>query len=197
MGRAAQNKRVLEEKLVPWTPFEEAFIPMTAEQLALSHKIRFGMSDLDAAVTATQLKNQKIWKNSRYQVNVEALESLTEGLPEMLWLMIKRLDQKPLGKEHFRDLQRIKNEIVGPECEGVELYPAESRLVDVANTYHLFVMHSTRYRWPFGLNQRGVDPNSVGGAVQEPFERDYPTTYNPEPEPGEEGGSEEDAKRQA
>jgi hypothetical protein len=33
----------------------------------------------------------------------------------------------------WRDLQRIKNQLVGPECEAVELYPAESRKVDTAN----------------------------------------------------------------
>lgn len=47
----------------------------------------------------------------------------------------------PLRPIHnWRHLQRIKNELFGPEREAVELYPAESRLVDTTNSYWLWVM---------------------------------------------------------
>ena len=35
-------------------------------------------------------------------------------------------------------MQKIKNAICGKEWEGIEIYPAESRLVDTANQYHMF-----------------------------------------------------------
>jgi len=38
----------------------------------------------------------------------------------------------------WRDFQAIKNDLVGPEWEAVELYPAESRLVDPSNRFYLF-----------------------------------------------------------
>jgi hypothetical protein len=40
----------------------------------------------------------------------------------------------------WRDLQAIKTMLVGPEFEAMELYPAESRVIDVANETHLFVV---------------------------------------------------------
>ena len=46
------------------------------------------------------------------------------------------------------ELQRIKNETVGPEVWCVENYPAESEVVNVANMRHLYVLDgppSTRF----------------------------------------------------
>lgn len=71
------------------------------------------------------------------------------------------LSIKPLSKERvsrWRDYQRIKNELVGPEHEAVELFPAESRLVDTADQYHLWVAADPTFRFPFGFHEgRFVD----------------------------------------
>jgi hypothetical protein len=69
-------------------------------------------------------------------------------------LNIARCDGEPCTS--WRDFQEIKNELVGPENEGVELFPAESRLVDTANQYHLWVMADPGYRFPFGYHRRLV-----------------------------------------
>ena len=69
-------------------------------------------------------------------------------------LDIARIDGKPCT--NWREFQRIKNELVGPECEGVELFPAESRLVDTANQYHLWVNPMSAFRFPFGYQTRVV-----------------------------------------
>jgi hypothetical protein len=53
-------------------------------------------------------------------------------------LAIKRADKKPIHS--WSVLQRIKNEIMGPERIAIEVYPKESELVDTANIYHLWVM---------------------------------------------------------
>lgn len=63
-------------------------------------------------------------------------------------LSIKRHDREPI--HDWRDLQRIKNDILGPECEAVELYPAESRLMDTSNQYHLWGSDDPTFRFPVG-----------------------------------------------
>jgi hypothetical protein len=40
----------------------------------------------------------------------------------------------------WRDLQRIKNELAGPERFAVQVCPPASRLIDEADMYHLWVM---------------------------------------------------------
>ncbi len=54
-------------------------------------------------------------------------------------LSINRLDGSPCNS--WMDFQQIKNELVGPEGEAMQLYPAESRLLDTDNVYHLFIFH--------------------------------------------------------
>ena len=54
-----------------------------------------------------------------------------------------------LGKlRNWQDFQTIKNELCGPEHEGIEIYPKMSRLVDATNVYHVFVMKDD-YEFPF------------------------------------------------
>lgn len=64
------------------------------------------------------------------------------------------------ARHDWRDFQRIKNELVAPEAEAVELFPAESRLVDTANHYHLWVF--PEYRFPFGMQAREVSGPQPG-----------------------------------
>lgn len=81
--------------------------------------------------------NEEVWMNDKYQVNVRRN---LDGFGEkecLTHLSIKRLDRRALPD--WRDFQKIKNQLVGEECEGIELYPAESRLVDGANQYHIWV----------------------------------------------------------
>lgn len=84
-----------------------------------------------------------------YIVTVE--EHVTGGGNRMFWLQIKRNDRLPI--HDWRDLQEIKNMIIGPEYEAVELYPAEERVVDEANQFHLFVMGDPEFRWDFGFSE--------------------------------------------
>ena len=63
----------------------------------------------------------------------------------------------------WRHFQEIKNELVSPDCEAIEIYPNEDRLVDTANQYHLFVFPKN-YNLPFGWNTRSVvKEEAVGG----------------------------------
>ena len=78
---------------------------------------------------------QHMWQNDLYVVISKVEDN------GFTWLSIRRQDRKPI--RDWRHFQRIKNELCGPEREAVELFPAESRLVDAANQYHLWV-------WPEG-----------------------------------------------
>jgi len=93
-----------------------------------------------------------------------------EDLGDVAWRSIKRRDREVI--RDWRDLQAIKNAIVGPEHEGFELYPAESRLVDTANQFHLWVFADPKVRLPVGFRERDVldaQTAAAQGARQRPF----------------------------
>lgn len=50
----------------------------------------------------------------------------------------------------WSDLQRIKDEIVGSERVGLQVYPPQSELIDQANMYHVWVLPEG-FALPFGL----------------------------------------------
>ena len=62
----------------------------------------------------------------------------------------------------WREFQLIKNALVGEENEAVELFPAESRLVDTSNTYHLWVHADPHFRFPLGMQDRITTSEPIG-----------------------------------
>jgi hypothetical protein len=82
-----------------------------------------------------------VWANDLYDVVVNQDGEITH-------LSIKRHDRAPV--RNWRHLQQIKNEVCGPDREAVELFPAEERLADNANQYHLWVLPSAT-RFPLGF----------------------------------------------
>lgn len=112
-----------------------------------------------------------LYKNDQYQVAVYMPDENEEvggqggDFPAMIHLSIKRIDRQPV--HDWRDLQDIKNQLVGEENEAVELYPAESRLIDSANQYHLWVLADPAIQFPFGFNGgRFTTEAGSGGSVQ-------------------------------
>lgn len=87
------------------------------------------------------------------------------GDAEFWHLSIKRHDREPMND--WRVMQRIKTEIAGAEAEGMELYPAESRVVDTANQYHLWVLIGAG-PLPFGFQAGARTDNESGGSRQRP-----------------------------
>ena len=108
----------------------------------------------------------RIYQNSRYQVHLRRYAAADDG-PDLVHLSIKRLDQAPLFP--YRDKMRLKDELCGSECEGVELFPARSREIDLANQSHLWVIDDVTFRFPLGFQERRVSDVSMGGARQEPW----------------------------
>lgn len=90
----------------------------------------------------------QVYRNNLYTVHVEQRSGLG-GKVMLTHLSIKRNGREPI--HDWADLQAIKNAICGPEAEAVELYPAESRLVNAANQYHLWVL-PIGLHWPVGFN---------------------------------------------
>jgi hypothetical protein len=72
--------------------------------------------------------------NNRYQVAIRKAED-HNGVPLKV-LSIRRQDRKAIMD--WRDLQWIKNELLGPEEEAIQIFPAESRLLDTSNQYWLW-----------------------------------------------------------
>jgi hypothetical protein len=153
----------------PWTPFERARIPASEVHTTMAE---YGLSEAEVQAAL----DGEFWLNSRYQVQKRGLPR-GQGFPTrpgqadgpwMVWLSIKRRDRLPIF--NWREMQRIKNELVGPECEGLQLFPAESRLVDTSNQYHLYCFLSAAVRVPFGFQDRLVMARPGGKAEQRPFE---------------------------
>jgi hypothetical protein len=96
------------------------------------------------------------WTNDIYSVhlNENYREHSFKGCT--LWeLSVERKDGRSI--HDWRDLQAIKNMLAGPEYEAIELYPAEDRVVDRVNQYHLFVIATKEGsdkppRFPVGCN---------------------------------------------
>jgi hypothetical protein len=129
--RQRQRRR---DSLPRWTPFERA-------------TLTDGPSDFGPLYKKDECV---IYVNSRYQVAVHPASSSNAYIR----LSIKNRDKST--RHDWRDLQRIKNELVGEDHEAVELYPAESRLVDMANQYHLWVFPKKDIVFNFGFYERRV-----------------------------------------
>lgn len=112
----------------------------------------------------------EVWGNNLYTVHVRHTDRYVH-------LSIHRHDRAPA--RDWRHFQRIKNEIVGPEFEAVEVYPSEARLVDTSNQYHLWViLDETGGATDLGIGFHDGRVTAVPddiveaypGAVQRPFE---------------------------
>jgi hypothetical protein len=89
-----------------------------------------------------------IFLNSRYQVAVYPVEHPPNGMPPFVHVSLKRLDN--IAITDFRDVQRIKSELIGPESYAFQVFPPESELVDTANQYHIYclVPYTEDGEWP-------------------------------------------------
>lgn len=105
----------------------------------------------------------QVWMNDLYIVHCRIQAADDPNDPPMYHLSIRNNDRST--RHDWRDFQRIKNQLAGPEYEGVELYPAESRKVDTANQYHLWCFPFTL---GFGLGARRMVTNYQETCEAEP-----------------------------
>jgi len=100
---------------------------------------------------------EEYWHNDVYTVAVRrhAKDPVFDTDGGMIQLGISSIDGS--ARHDWRDMQAIKNQLAGAECEGFELFPAESRLLDPSNYYTL---------WCFpGL--RGIRVGTLGRKVRD------------------------------
>lgn len=150
-----------------WTPFHRCDLEGFLDELGRrTGRVPVGEADVPIA----------IYQNARYEVHVHRFTKMPIGMT-VIQLSIKRRDKREI--HDWRDLQRIKNEIVGPEIEAIEIYPAESRLVDTANQYHLWCFpegHQVPVGYCDGRVVMAADSNAKTsmGSRQRPFEDGTP-----------------------
>lgn len=134
-----------------WTvkPPSDELIAAWMKALSVDREEALRRMALDAA-------SVQLWRNDLYQVEVREMRVMVgDEVHPWVHLNIRRVDGYP-GRD-WRHFQQIKNELVGPECEAVELYPAESRLVDSSNKYHLWACRQPGFRFPLGFPDRQVE----------------------------------------
>lgn len=159
--------------VVPWTPFEQCTVIRNPDGTTTP------INELDELTG----RPRAIYRNSRYQVWFDEVRT---QLGLVTHLSIKRNDRRVL--HDWRDLQRIKNELCGPEREALEIYPAESRLVDTANQYHLWVLEPGACV-PLGFFDGRLvndEENPAMQAKQRPYEPDNKPVNQKVPETIEE-----------
>lgn len=135
-------------------------MPMSREKYR-REMAKLGHSRKEVDKTLRDLKKQEQYANDKYIVAVT--RNIDNGFKlDMIELSVKRRDKEPIFD--WRDMQQMKNEIVGPECEGIQMFPAESRLVDTANQYWMFCFADPKVRLPFGFDVRRVseDCGNIG-----------------------------------
>jgi hypothetical protein len=145
---ALERARAYQLQESAWSEWEAVEIGTQYEDL--------GLSPPDAVV-----------QNNKYVVCVYRVKD-EEAL---IHLSVRRQDR--LAVHDWRDLQRIKNELLGEEVEAVELYPSERRCVDTANQYHLWAIPRPGVLFPFGYGDRLVVSRPfLPNAKQRPLETD-------------------------
>ena len=153
----------------PWQPLRRA--PAEAFE-AIARR----MSQRGKDIGLSYEGHDAYYDNDRYAVYVTFWRD-TEGnvLDAVKEISFKRHDRQ--WPNDWRDAMRIKNEVAGPDVEAVELYPAQSRVVDTANQRFLWCYPpGARPTWDgehligFPLGARVDDGEGPDlGATQRPF----------------------------
>lgn len=85
----------------------------------------------------------RVWVNDKYCVMARSI--ITE------WGRVDHACIRNVSSTDipWRDKQKIKNELWGEEYTAIEVFPAQSELVDEANMYHMWIFKD--YKLPFTL----------------------------------------------
>lgn len=143
-----------------WKPLQRAEFTSVENNRAVVEAVmaEYGVSREEAiAKIRSYDAGSEVWINDLYQVQLKRFMCEPLKMP-MVHLNIRRRDGAVMLHD-WRQMQLIKNQLVGEECEAVELYPAESRLMDEANKYHLWCLAVPGTHFPFGfeLGRRTID----------------------------------------
>jgi hypothetical protein len=150
-------------------------IPLPASEQLIEHTMEAMNLTRRRAIALMQSETAKadLWRNDVYQV-----QRHYDG--RFVHLNIRRIDGEAILRD-WREFQAIKNQLVGEECEAVELYPAESRKIDSSNKYHLFAAPDPTFRFPLGWDKRDVqdvDDRDQPGMKQRRLDVPCPTDHD-------------------
>lgn len=140
-----------------------ALAPSPAQQRTIEHARRVSrrlkpsrkhepMRKMEDPGEQARADEMEVWINRLYTASVMRHE---EGWPfgGGPWVKIGIHCPDGEARHDWRDMQAIKNDIVGPEWEALELFPSEDRLVDPSNMYILWCAP----RIPIGMEHRCVE----------------------------------------
>ena len=170
-----------EVKSTAWTPMQPVPNPYEAmgrgerrEAINNIYKIYKEMWKTDRSLskpTKRQAKRQFketckeiFYANELYQATVDYSKWDAKSREGYIYISLK--NHKRTTNVSWQHKQWIKNDICGEEMEAMELFPAESRLVNTANQYHLWVLDKI----PFGFNKRIVSSADVMGRGKQTIE---------------------------
>lgn len=148
-----------------WKPMARAkSLPLHPTRRAALTRWAHDLGHSPAAVEKliAEAEGAETWMNDRYVATIHPTAAWQDGWPNMAQLSIRRIDRKPI--HDWRHLQQIKTDIYGPSVEAVELYPNEKRVVDTANSFHLFVLTDPGSMFPFGW-QDGLRTDDDAAAI--------------------------------
>jgi hypothetical protein len=135
-----------------WRPLERAYVDpadYTTPKYRIFAELQMQQDGSTFEEAAAKLARYdeaaEYWRNDLYQVQTRRF-FCAEFQQEMVHINIRRIDGGPIFD--WRHRQLIKNELIGEECEAFEIYPAESRLSDEANKYHLWAFTDPQVRIP-------------------------------------------------
>jgi len=133
----------------------------------------------DPPMTEFKLADDRLVSTSRRYINNLYVATVYEPQPapgfpcKVIHISISRVDRS--NRICWRHKQIIKNKLIGPKHEAVELYPSRDRVVDGANQFHLWVLADSKLSFPFGYTtDREVMTQEearqdVSGVHQAPF----------------------------
>jgi len=139
--------------MIKWEPLQLAFGVSRAPD-----------TDLGKRMEQKNAKETQTFRNNLYVVHKRERPLFDkDGIEVGTVIQLSIHDHTRSTRRDWRHFQKIKNELLGPEEEAVELYPAESRLVDLSNEYSLWSIKG--WKWPIGYAERWVSEGGyeIGG----------------------------------
>jgi hypothetical protein len=92
-------------------------------------------------------------RNDFWIVQMYEFDCATGHLQHLMIRSVEHPNGPDSGHEpRWVELQRIKNELCGPDFEAVQVYPRQADVMDQADMYHLFVLPPGA-GLPFGLHR--------------------------------------------
>ena len=166
----ATHPATLSAQVAPGTTTPHATV-MIADQPEWTPFVQFRLRENDGAA---------MYENSRYLCAVYPpnRNAVPDGFPPVVHISFKHILNVAITD--FRDMQTIKNALVGEEAMAVQIFPPENCLVDGANQYHLWCFVPNEWpnvteesEWPvlpIGFGTRLVTDKPTGKCRQRTFE---------------------------